>query len=71
MKRATPPWVLKSDILRFYKKAARLTEETGIQYEVDHIIPLNHELVCGLNIPENLQIITQEENRKKSNEWNN
>jgi 5-methylcytosine-specific restriction endonuclease McrA len=44
---------------------------TGIQYEVDHIIPLNHELVCGLNIPENLQIITQEENRKKSNKWNN
>ena len=68
---ATPPWVLKSDLLKFYKKAARLTEETGIQYEVDHIIPINHELVCGLNIPENLQIITQEENRKKSNKWNN
>lgn len=35
--------------------------------EVDHIIPLNHPLVCGLHCPANFQYLTREANRKKSN----
>lgn len=38
-------------------------------HEVDHIIPLNHPLVCGLHCVANLQYLTVEANREKSNKW--
>jgi len=49
-------------LLTFYAECARLTADTGVPHEVDHIIP-----ICkgGLHHPDNLQILTMEENRKK------
>jgi hypothetical protein len=41
----------------------------GIKYEVDHIIPLKNNKVCGLHVPNNLQIITQFSNRSKQNKF--
>ena len=66
---ATPPWIKRTDLLPFYKEARRRTSESGIPHQVDHIVPLKHDLVCGLNVPCNLQVISQEENLRKSNKF--
>ena len=57
----------RKEIMVFYDEAVRLTETTGVRYEVDHIIPLNNKFVCGLHVPCNLQIQTASDNGKKSN----
>lgn len=68
---ATPKWVEaeREQIEAIYREAARLQQETGIVHNVDHIIPLQSELVCGLHCLANLQILTQTENIKKSNKF--
>lgn len=50
-------------LIEFYDKATRL----GL--EVDHIIPITHERVCGLHVPENLQMLTRTQNAMKSNKF--
>lgn len=67
---ATPPWLSRQQkalIRELYKVAITMTKTTGEQYVVDHIIPLRSDTVCGLHVPWNLRVITQEENLKKSN----
>lgn len=60
---AKPKWVDEEKLLEFYK----LAKELGL--EVDHIIPIKHDLVCGLHVPWNLQLLTRSENAKKSNKF--
>lgn len=70
-RQATPPWLTraqKSEMRELYKIAITMTKTTGEKYVVDHIVPLRSELVCGLHVPWNLRVITQEENLKKSNQ---
>ena len=67
---ATPPWLTrrqKTEMRSMYQIAITMTQTTGEQYVVDHIYPLRSEAVCGLHVPWNLRVITQEENLKKSN----
>lgn len=45
-----------------YEDARRLTEETGIAHEVDHIWPVSKG---GPHLPWNLQVLTKEQNRTK------
>ena len=65
--KSLPAWADKKAIRAIYFEARRLTASTGVKYEVDHIIPSNHPLVCGLHVETNLQIITEFENITKSN----
>ena len=67
---ATPLWLTrkqKSEIRQLYQIAITMTQTTGEQYVVDHIVPLRGEFVCGLHVPWNLRVITRDENLKKSN----
>jgi len=66
---ACPVWADLKKIKDIYKEAARMRQETGLDYEVDHIIPLQGREVCGLHIAENLQIILQHDNASKSNKF--
>lgn len=67
---ATPKNLTTEDLLLikdFYIEAARLTKETGIKYDVDHILPIQGENVTGLHVPWNLQILPRTLNIRKGN----
>jgi hypothetical protein len=69
-RQATPPWLTqkqKSEIRQIYQIAITMTQTTGEQYVVDHIVPLRSDVVCGLHVPWNLRVVTREENLAKSN----
>ena len=64
-----PPWVDRKAIYALADEAKRLTEETGVLHVVDHIVPLNHSLVCGLSVPWNLRVVPWRVNASKGNRW--
>lgn len=59
---AYPIWADRSEISKIY-------EECPPGYHVDHDVPLNHPLVCGLHVPANLNHLPAEENLRKSNSF--
>jgi len=67
LKRATPSWMPRSNLTEVYRKCAQMNKNSAQIYEVDHIVPLCNDIVCGLHVPWNLQIITRHQNRTKSN----
>ncbi len=75
---ATPIWYKsqKEEIQAIYKKARDLTIKTGVIHHVDHIYPLKPRKKTdpvGLHVVANLQILTADDNIRKSNlqpeEW--
>lgn len=67
-KHATPKWLSWFHLLQieeFYELAAAKTMQTGIEYHVDHIVPIKGKKVSGLNVPWNLQLLTARENMRK------
>ena len=65
--RATPQWADLNKIREFYAEARRLTKETGIPHEVDHIVPLKGRNVSGLHVHFNLRVVPRTVNRRKFN----
>lgn len=68
--RATPRWLTDEDneVIRFlYEEAAALQRHTGVEFHVDHIVPLRGKTVCGLHVPWNLRVISADRNRRKHN----
>ena len=64
---ATPAWANLAKIKEIYAAAAEESKRLGVPMHVDHIVPLQGELVCGLHTEQNLQILTANENCSKSN----
>ena len=58
-----PSWADMEAIAAIYRQAKALGKT------VDHIVPLNNRLVCGLHCEDNLRIVSAEENRKKGNKF--
>jgi hypothetical protein len=67
--KATPPWANGFFIEEIYDLAQRRSKTLGVPYEVDHIVPLINEKVCGLHWEGNLQVITASANRSKGNKF--
>jgi hypothetical protein len=58
---AVPRWYDANSVAKVYAKA----REFG--FEVDHIVPINSKIVCGLHVHANLQLLDRPLNASKSN----
>lgn len=71
-RKATPAWLTeehKRQIKSMYEHAKDCNSVGEGRYEVDHIVPLQGENVCGLHVPWNLQVIPMDINRAKNNRY--
>lgn len=62
----TPSWADIEQIKIVYDRAEQM-RASGVEVDVDHVYPLQGELVSGLHVHENLMIIPSAENAKKHN----
>lgn len=66
---ACPAWADQELIEEFYHLAQLRTKATGIVWHVDHIVPLQSPIVCGLHAETNLQVIPGVMNVGKGNRF--
>ena len=74
IKNAQPTWADQQYINDLYINVAEtnaLFEAAGIKpnFQVDHIVPLLHDQVCGLHTEHNLQVLPAKKNQSKSNKF--
>lgn len=67
-RKSRPSWADSSKIRQLHLEVKRL-RKLGINVEADHIDPINHQLVCELDVPENIGIVLAAENKGKFNSF--
>lgn len=65
--RATPAWADAELMADMYRLARIWMDATGHKIHIDHSVPLQSPLVCGLHCEANLSPMFAPENRRKSN----
>lgn len=68
-KNATVAWADSARMNEIFKQRIVLDKEIGVLHNTDHIVPLQHPLVCGLHNEFNLQNIPAVENFSKGNRY--
>lgn len=66
---ATPKWANQELIAKLYAEAAVMTAKTGVTFHVDHIVPMQSKIVCGLHCESNLRVIPGKDNQSKGNRY--
>lgn len=61
----TPAWADHEEIGMWYG-VAEVLSRGGVEFHVDHIVPLQGQEVCGLHSHDNLQVLPWFENLRKS-----
>ena len=72
IKQRTPLWLSSFDRLKikcYYSIAAMLTSVNKESWHVDHVVPLQGEIVSGLHVPNNLQLLRGIDNIRKKNKF--
>ena len=66
---ASPEWLDRAAMRLLCDQADALERQTGVAHVCDHIVPLNHPNVCGLNVPWNVAVVPHAVNAYKSNRY--
>ena len=62
----TPSWADFEEIIMFYE-VAEVLSRSGLEFHVDHVLPLKGTAVSGFHVQNNLQVIPWHENLRKNN----
>ena len=66
-RKARSGWASDFIIGEMYRLARLRTKVSGFEWQVDHIVPIRHRLVCGLHTEQNMQVIPAVVNQSKKN----
>ncbi len=62
-----PAWADQAVMDSLYAEAVQISADTGVPHVVDHILPICSDVVSGLHVENNLQILTAVDNIRKGN----
>lgn len=70
LEQATPSWSDQEAIRQAREECERMGASMRMEFVLDHSVPLRGRTVCGLHVPENLEIVSENFNKLKGNKFN-